>query len=324
MPELPAPIPHTVEAIYAALAAKARGGDSRGVPMSDAANECERAIWYRLRWAAPPEQIDGKRQSRFDTGNNWEQRLLDALEAAGVQVERVDPATGKQFRIELAGGWLRGKMDGRALGVPEAPKTEHVVECKSHNEKSFKELLKHQPPTGEGLRKSKPDHFTQCQAYMHAEGLKRCLYLAVNKNTDDLYAERVEYDAEFAMRLEAKVARIAATDRAPGRLHDDPTSKAAFACGWCPALALCHEQQFARRNCRTCLSAEMREGAEVACALTGAVRSWDEQQAGCPSHLYLPDLVPGEQIDAGDRWVKYRMPSGAEWVDGAEQEGRAA
>ena len=41
----------------------------------------------------------------------------------------------------------------------------------------------------------------------------------------------------------------------PAKLHEDPKAKAAFACGWCPAKAICHEGQFARRNCRTCISA---------------------------------------------------------------------
>lgn len=320
MPELPDPLSHTTEAIYAALAKRARGSDSRGVPMSDAANECSRAIFYKLRWACQPEQIDGQKQSVFDTGNAWEERLLDNLEAAGVVVERVDPATGKQFGVELANGWLRGKMDGRALNIPEAPKTVHVVECKSHNDRSFKELIKHAPPKGEGLRKSKPPHFAQCQAYMLAQGLTRCLYLAVNKNTDELYAERIEFDAQFALALEAKIARIAQPDRIPPKLHDDPTSKAAFACGWCPARPQCHEGMFARRNCRTCLSASLEDGAVVRCALTGNIRSYDEQQRGCGEHRYLPDLVPGEQIDVNEetRLIVYRLTSGDVWHDGGE------
>lgn len=314
---IPEPISHTVEAIYTALASQSRSGDSRGIPMSSVADECERKLWFALRWAAPGEEITGQKQRRFGTGFREEDRLLSDLEAAGFQVERFDSATGRQFTVRLADGWLRGKMDGRVLGLPEAPATLHVVECKSHSDKSFKELVKKK------LQAAKPDHYAQCQAYMHAEGLTRCLYLAVNKNTDELYAERVEYDLEFGLRLEAKVLRVVSTDRAPVRLYDDPKSKAAFACNWCPALALCHEGGWARRNCRTCLSAELRSGAEVWCGLTGQQRSYDEQQAGCPAHLYLPDLVPGEQVDASEaeRTVTYRLASGETWIDG---QGRAA
>lgn len=318
MPDLPQPISHTQEAILKSYEAKAKGfGDSRGVPMGDAANECDRAVWYGLRWASEPEQIDGLKQSRFDTGFYWEDRLLDDLQNAGCLVERVDPGTGKQFRVELAHGWLRGKMDGRVLGLTEAPKTPHVVECKSHNEKSFKELIKHQPPKGEGLKNAKPDHYMQCQSYMLAQGLSRCLYYAVNKNTDERYVERVEFDPIFAMQKETRIVRIAATDRAPTRLFEDPTSKAAFKCNFCKSKPQCHEQAFARQNCRTCISAEFKDGAEVWCGLKDLKLSYDEQQKGCPAHLFLPDLIPGEQIDAceADRTITYRLASGEIWVD---------
>lgn len=316
MAVLPAPINHTTDAIYKALAAKAYSGDSLGIPMSQAANECDRATWYLLRWAAPPEQIDGQKERRFETGRREEERLLDDLEAAGIEVIRFDPATGKQFRAELANGWLRGKIDAKATGIPEAPKTIHIVETKTHKEKSFKELLKHAPPNGEGIKKSKPDHYAQCQAYMRAKGLTRCLYLAVNKNDEQLYCERIKYDEAYCLALEARIKRIVSTDRAPTRLHDDVNSKAAFACQWCPALGLCHEQQWARRNCRTCLSAAFEDGAIVRCTVTGKELSYDDQQRGCSSHLYLPELVPAEQIDAGERWIDYRMADGEIWRDG--------
>lgn len=315
MPILPQPISHTVEAIYAAIAARNHGGDSRGVPMSDAVNDCERATWYRLRWAANPEVIDGQKQRRFETGFREEDRLLDDLEAAGFQVERIDPATGTQHQVELASGWLRGRMDGTVLGLPEAPKTVHVVECKSHNDRSFKELVKHAPPIGEGIKKSKSSHYAQCQSYMYGKGLTRCLYLAVNKNTDELYVERIEFDAGFALTLEARIERLRRTDRAPAKLHDDPKAKAAFACGWCPALSICHEGAWARINCRTCLRASFEDGAEVRCTKTGEVLTWPEQQLGCPSHRYLPDFVPGEQIDVAGEVIVYRLADGTEWRD---------
>lgn len=309
---LPEPINHTVTAIYEAYERTARHGDGRGVAMSDAANECERAIWYKLRWAVPGEKTDGRKERIFETGRIEEDRLLDNLESAGLIVERVDPATGKQFSVSLARGWLRGKLDGRATGVIEAPKTVHVVECKSHNEKSFKELSKKK------LRDGKPDHFAQCQLYTHAEQITRCLYIAVNKNTDELYIERIEYDAGFALTLEAKIERIVRTDRAPSRLHDDPTSKAAFACGRCRAYAQCHEAAFSRMNCRTCIHASFEDGAEVRCVRLDKILSYKEQQDGCDQHRYLPDLVPGEQVDVAGDVIVYRMNDGSEWRDGVK------
>jgi hypothetical protein len=317
MPQLPEPINHTVAAIYAAIEARAYMGDSRGVPMSDAVNPCDRATWYRLRWAAPTERVDGQKESKFETGRRWETRLLDDLEAAGVVVERIDPATGKQFTAELANGWLRGKLDGRGLNIPEAPKTVHVIEAKSHSEKSFKELVKHNPLTGgEGLKKSKLEHYAQCQSYMHCQGVTRCLYIAVNKNTDERYAERVEYDATFVITMEARITRLASTDVAPPRLFDDPKSKGAFACAWCTAFAQCHEQAFARVNCRTCLHASLEDGANVRCTKSGELREYKQQQSGCSDHRYLPSIVPGEQIDVQGDLIVYRLKDGSLWRDG--------
>ena len=38
-------------------------------------------------------------------------------------------------------------------------------------------------------------------------------------------------------------------------------------------------------------------------------------RSGCAQHLYLPALVPGEQIDAGDGWVEYLFGEGLRWRD---------
>jgi hypothetical protein len=31
--------------------------------------------------------------------------------------------------------------------------------------------------------------------------------------------------------------------------------------------------------------------------------------------LFVPDLIPGEQINSGPNWVEYKMPGGAVWID---------
>ena len=40
------------------------------------------------------------------------------------------------------------------------------------------------------------------------------------------------------------------------------------------------------------------------------------EQEDVEKHLFVPDLVPGEQIDAADDRVSYRMPDGSVWIDG--------
>jgi len=319
MAEIPTPISHTANAIDQAYVAKAWNGDGAGVAMSSVANPCDRAIWYAFRWAAPHEAPDGQRERRFRTGNEYERWLLNDLRLIGCEVLETDEATGKQLKVELADGHLRGKIDGRAVGLPEAPATVHIVECKSHNDRSFKELTK------KGLREGKPDHFAQCQLYMHGTGIHRALYLAANKNDDAIYAERIPYDAAFCIALEARIERIVNASRPPVRAHEDPASKAAFACAWCLAKGLCHEGQFARNNCRTCLHSSPMPGAKWHCARWDRELSYRDMQDGCPAHRYIPDLVPGEQIDViGEDIVVYRLADGSEWHDGEGSQGRAA
>ena len=70
------------------------------------------------------------------------------------------------------------------------------------------------------------------------------------------------------------------------------------------------------RHCRSCLhSTPVTDGAWH-CARHTCLLSLDDQRRGCAAHLLIPDLVHGEQFDAGEDWVSYRMPDGAEWRDG--------
>jgi hypothetical protein len=304
MAEIPPPFPHTVEAVYAFLARGASLGDSAGVSMSDAINPCDRAIWYKLHWAAPSNPFDGAGASRLTTGLKWEDRLLDDLANIGVTFGHY------QKKVTLAGGFLRGRTDATATGLVEAPKTEHVVECKSLKAEKFRAVVKH------GVAKAIPEHHAQLQLYMHALSLTRGAYWCVNKDTDERHLERVHYDPVFCMQTEARIERIANLAEPPARLHDDPNAKAAFACLYCPSLSICHEGAFPRVNCRTCIYGTVNPES-LTCEKNKTQRDYKAQQTGCEEHRFIPALVPGEQIDvrAGEKIV-YKMSYGNEWIDG--------
>jgi hypothetical protein len=57
------------------------------------------------------------------------------------------------------------------------------------------------------------------------------------------------------------------------------------------------------------------------CELFDKDLSVDEQRAGCPSHLFLPHVVPGEQADVADdgSWIEYQMRDGKRWRDGKQE-----
>ena len=90
---------------------------------------------------------------------------------------------------------------------------------------------------------------------------------------------------------------------------------------FCKHHAVCHDGAWARVSCRTCLhsSPEMGGDANWSCARWSKPLGVDEQKAACPAHLYIPALVPGEQVDCDEEneTITYRLRSGRMWTDGA-------
>lgn len=294
----------TLVAVNAAREAAQTPRHSRRMGGSTIGDPCDRKLWYAFRWVMPPETHDARMLRLFETGHMEEARLLVDLSAAGLKIYN------EQAEADLCGGHFVAKIDAMATGVIEAPKTAHIVECKSHNAKSFSALEKH------GVEKAKPMHFAQVQIYMHATSLDRGLYVAVNKDTDAIYIERINLDTEAARRLEAKAARIIKSDNAPPRVSEDAEF---FSCKWCRFRTLCHSDDGANRNCRTCLySTPLMDGHEGAwaCSKHDKTLTQQEQESGCAGHRYLPDLVPGEQIDVENGNVIYQMRDGSIWRDG--------
>lgn len=307
MTALPVTQPRTVGNIYAALEKKRRNYRSNRLGAGSIGDSCERKLWDDFRWAFPAEAIDGRKASIFKTGDIWETRIVEMLRDGGVIVFDRDPDTSRQFTRTFCGGHGVCKADGVAEKVPEAPQTPHLLEIKSHKDDSFQHLLKN------GVRGSKPTHFAQVQAGMEMLGLTRGLYIAVNKNDDTLYSERVEYDPLFCAQLMARAERIVTGQRRPACSCAIGLFKAGYGCA--P-----NEGLMPNRNCRTCLhvTAHLDGDARWSCARHHRDLTIDEQRAGCAHHLFNPHLVPGEQYDADEagEWVMYRLADGSVWKDG--------
>ena len=86
----------------------------------------------------------------------------------------------------------------------------------------------------------------------------------------------------------------------------------------CDHAPVCHVKQVnaaaAEINCRTCLHATPVEGGWH-CARHDKALNDAQQRAACTQHLFIPSLVPGQQIDAGEDWVEYEFDSGNRWRD---------
>jgi len=305
---IPKPTPSTLRAIQDAITASNDGFESVGIAAGDIGTECDRELWLKFRRASAPEEITWRTRRIFERGNIEEERLIDLLRAAGMEV------TDQQARARDCGGHLRGKIDGQVMGVPEAPVKKHVLECKSAKAESFRKVAKL------GVKEGNPKHYATMQFYMHKRGLERCLYMVTNKDDEDIYSERVHYDIHFASRSIARINRIIAATRPPVRLCGKPDD---FRGALCRQHAVCWHLEMPRRHCRTCISSTplMSGDADWDCEYHGKPLGLGEQEAGCSAHLFLPDLVPGVQVDydAEARTVTYGMADGATWVDGLQE-----
>lgn len=305
----------TVAQIYRWYEATAESGHRAHLGASVIGHTCERYLWLLFRWAWR-EAFDGRMLRLFDTGKRAEARFVAELRGIGCEVHDADEF-GQQFRVREISGHFGGSLDGAVLGLPEAPKSWHVVEFKTHGAKSFAEL------SAKGVRESKPQHWAQMQVYMGLTGMERALYLAENKDTSDLYSERVEFDLVEFNRLVERARRIVTAATPPGKLSADP---AWYQCKWCAFHGLCHGEQVAEVNCRTCAHATPRvdvEGGVWQCELGQAPIDDATQRQGCNGHRFIPALLEriAAQTDAaaepdGNQAVTYTLPDGSTFSNG--------
>lgn len=197
--------------------------------------DCQREIWYSFRWFRKP-QFNGRMLRLFETGQLAEDRICKELEGIGITVH------SRQKYITIL-PHFSGSIDGIGVGFSES-KGPHILEFKTHNAKSFALLDK-------GVKEAKPQHYVQMQAYMGGLGIDRAYYIAVNKDTDELYAERVKYDATMYDSIKYKAESIISATASPDRIEENP---ARFACRFCDYKNICHGSEVPERNCRTCVS----------------------------------------------------------------------
>lgn len=244
---------------------------------SSIGEECLRSLW--LSWRAYDDKKFGGRMLRlFKTGHLQEDRILDDLRLAGFELWSHDE-DGKQWTYTDKTGHFVCKLDGVMRGVPQAEKTPHDLEIKTHSLDSFKGVVK------KGVAESKPMHYWQMQAGMKYGKLTRALYLALCKNDEAYYAERVYPDSAVMNRIEAKITTLVEAPIPPVGISDDGK---AFGCKWCDFKEVCVEGKTPIKTCRSCVNAVvLKTNGDWACGLTGQVLSNDEQKLACDDYEVL-------------------------------------
>jgi len=275
MAPVPAPTHSTTRRIYQLHEQRRDDKPRPYLGASQIGEACARKLWLSFRWAGA-EQFEGRMLRLFQRGEQEEVQLFGELRAIGVQIE------GEQHAVQACGGHFRGHLDGAGLGFEEGPKTWAVIEVKTSNAKGFKEIQ------SKGCQVAKPLHWAQMQAYMGLTGMTRAMYFVTNKETDEIYEERLHFDKDAFDNLMAKAERIVFAAEPPPKISDDPSW---FACRFCPFHAQCHGEARAAVTCRSCAHSTPTATGEWHCAQFDVPIPEDMQREGCGEHRYIPVLL---------------------------------
>lgn len=237
--------------------------------------ECVRQIWLDWRGFAR-EQFEGRMLRLFETGHLQEARIVEDLRRAGFAVwdKRED---GRQYEFTDSSGHFITKVDGVIKDVPDSDKP-HVLEVKTHNKNSFSTLVK------KGVQEAKPTHYAQMQISMALGGFTRALYVAVCKDDEQFYVERVREDKAEQKKLQQRITKLLEARLRPAGISDDGSS---FGCKFCSMKAVCVKEAAPLRHCRTCAMCTPGPDGKWVCEMNRHTLTLDEQRKGCEHYEAL-------------------------------------
>jgi hypothetical protein len=241
-------------------------------------HECERYIWFSFRWMYYTV-FSGRMQRLFQRGHLEETRIFEWLIGIGFTTTSVN-VDGKQIRIVFAEGHGGGSTDGVGI-LPQryGISTPLLLEMKTQKDKKFNLLQ------GSGVQKEKPMHFIQASVYGRRLGIQYCLYIAVNKEDDDLDVEVIELDWSLADAEIGKAENIINSKFPPRRISETPNL---WKCKYCPAVHVCHMNAPVMKNCRSCYNSEPMPAGQWHCNKWNAIIPASEILKGCDAWQQLP------------------------------------
>jgi hypothetical protein len=209
---------------------------------------CERALQFEFTDAPKDDGagFSGQTLRIFAIGHALEELAIHWLRTAGFDLytSKGNHPDGEQFGFAVAGGRVRGHVDGIIAGGPQLPGMSFPAlwECKTMNARNWRACVK------DGVTKSKPVYAAQIaiyQAYMESTvpgiAANPALFTAINKDTAELHHELVPFDAERAQTASDRAVRILAATDAGELLPRVATNRDFFECRFCPWADRCWE-----------------------------------------------------------------------------------
>lgn len=207
---------------------------------------CDRALQYKYLQTPVDHdrELSGQTLRIFQAGHVFETLMIDWLRQAGFELY-TETANGDQYGFSAADGKMRGHVDGILANGPESANLRYPAlwEAKSLSNRSWRDTVKR------GLAVSKPVYAAQIalyQAYLEPQIPKisrnDALFTAINKDTAELYFERIPFDGGLAQRTSdrgVKVLKACEAHELLPRLTRDPTH---YQCTFCPWQDRCWQQ----------------------------------------------------------------------------------
>ena len=198
---------------------------------------CERALQYEFT-RTPVDtgrDLPGRVLRIFEVGHVLEDLAIRWLHLAGFELY-TRKANREQFGFSVAGGHIQGHVDGILNAGPTDLGLHYPAlwECKTMNDKSWRDTVKN------GVAKSKPVYAAQIavyQAYMEASvpGISKnsALFTAINKDSQEIWFERVPFDGGLAQRMSDRAVRVITATNAGELLPRHTTTPTHQECRFC-------------------------------------------------------------------------------------------
>ena len=204
---------------------------------------CERALQFEYAGAPvdPGRGFSGRILRVFEVGHALEDLAVRWLRMAGFELHN-QKANGGQFGFSVAGGRIKGHVDGIITAAPPELGLSFpmLFECKTMADKHWKACAK------SGVAVTKPVYAAQMatyQAYMEGtvEGISRnpALFTAINKDTQELWFELVPFDAALAQKMSDRAVRVIQATEAGELLPRGFAQADHFECRFCSYAERC-------------------------------------------------------------------------------------
>ncbi len=198
---------------------------------------CARRLVYEITRTPKDEgrEFAGRTLRIFEVGHQLEDLCVGWLRGAGFDV-RTRNRAGEQFGFSIAGGRIRGHIDGAIVAGPDIGiRWPALWEHKALGQKSWSDVI------SRGVRAARRVYFAQVQLYMAYMQLQVALFTATNRESLALYHEIVPFDGAEAQALSDKAVRVIRAAEAGELPRRVAGTSDFYLCRFCPYAHRCWE-----------------------------------------------------------------------------------